>query len=70
MKVQSTSLMVTQKCGNRCKFCVSHMRPHEVYKSRGSFNDYREFKKRLEFTSAIVVKGTLTNESKFDFKSC
>jgi len=26
--------------------------------------------KRLEFTNAIVLKGTLTNESEFDFKSC
>jgi len=26
--------------------------------------------KKLEFVNAIVVKGTLTNESKFDFKSC
>ncbi len=26
--------------------------------------------KKLEFVSAIVVKGALTNESKFDFSSC
>lgn len=26
--------------------------------------------KRLSFTPAVVVNGTLTNESKFDFKSC
>lgn len=26
--------------------------------------------KKLEFTEAIVVKGTLTNDSKFHFKSC
>ena len=26
--------------------------------------------KRLEFINAIVVKGSLTNESKFDFTSC
>ena len=26
--------------------------------------------KKLEFVKAIVVKGSLTNESKFDFKSC
>ncbi len=26
--------------------------------------------KKLEFTKAIVVKGNLKNESKFDFKSC
>jgi hypothetical protein len=26
--------------------------------------------KRLEFTQAIVVKGSVTNESKFDFESC
>ena len=26
--------------------------------------------KRLEFVNAIVVKGTLTNESKFNFSSC
>jgi len=26
--------------------------------------------KKLTFVKAIVVKGTLTNESKFDFKSC
>ena len=26
--------------------------------------------KRLSFTNAIVVKGTLSNASKFDFKSC
>ena len=26
--------------------------------------------KKLEFTKAVVVKGTLSNESKFDFKSC
>ncbi|MDO8454856.1 MAG: DUF2393 family protein [Sulfurimonas sp.] len=26
--------------------------------------------KKLVFTEAIVVKGTLTNESKFDFKTC
>ena len=26
--------------------------------------------KRLEFTNAIVVKGTLTNESELDFSSC
>ena len=26
--------------------------------------------KKLEFVSAIVVKGSLTNESKFDFSSC
>lgn len=26
--------------------------------------------KKLEFTNAIVVKGTLSNESKFDFSSC
>lgn len=25
---------------------------------------------KLNFTEAVVVKGTLTNESKFDFKSC
>ncbi|MEA3331319.1 MAG: DUF2393 family protein [Campylobacterota bacterium] len=26
--------------------------------------------KKLSFTKAVVVKGTLKNESKFDFKSC
>lgn len=26
--------------------------------------------KRLSFTPAVVVNGTITNESKFDFKSC
>jgi len=26
--------------------------------------------KRLSFTPAIVVNGTITNESKFDFSSC
>jgi len=26
--------------------------------------------KRLEFTNAIVLKGSLTNESEFDFSSC
>jgi hypothetical protein len=26
--------------------------------------------KKLSFSEAVVVKGTLTNESKFDFKSC
>jgi len=26
--------------------------------------------KKLHFTQAVIVKGTLTNESKFDFKSC
>ncbi len=26
--------------------------------------------KRLSFTEALIVKGTLKNESKFDFKSC
>ncbi len=29
-----------------------------------------ESQKRLEFTSAIIVKGTLSNESKFYFNSC
>ena len=28
------------------------------------------FQKKLNFVKAIVVKGTVTNESKFNFKSC
>jgi len=46
---------------------VGYIKMHEyLFKNRIELND----QKKLTFTKAVVVLGTLKNESKFDFKSC
>ncbi|MBU1657493.1 DUF2393 domain-containing protein [bacterium] len=46
---------------------LGYIKMHE-YLFKNSVNLTSQMK--LNFTQAVVVKGTLTNESKFDFQSC
>ena len=46
---------------------IGYMKMHQfLYKNTTVLKS----QKKLSFTKAIVVKGTITNRSKFDFKSC
>lgn len=49
MKVQSTSIMVTSKCSNNCKFCSARMRKPKK-NTHDNRNIGHEFVKRLSFT--------------------